>query len=103
MCKLEPMGDRVAVLVTPAHEATPGGIVLPQQAQEKTNTGKVVAVGQMVRRRGSRLVIPTGLAVGDTVAFTHYTGTDLEVDGVTYKILRTGDVLARLSKGANNA
>jgi chaperonin GroES len=94
---LKPLDDRVVVEPTEAEEKTAGGILLPDTAKQKPQQGKVVAVGPgKLGEDGNRL--PLALKVGDTVLFGKYSGSDVEVSGKEFKILRESDVLAKLSK-----
>jgi chaperonin GroES len=78
-----------------AEETTAGGIVLPDSAQEKPQRGKVVAVGPgRLLESGERSAV--SVVVGDEVLFGKYGGTDIEVDGNEIKILREGDILAKI-------
>ncbi len=92
---LRPLDDRVVVEPLEAEERTAGGIVLPDTAKEKPQRGKVISVGPGKLldsgQRGSLSV-----AVGDEVIFGKYSGTDIEVDGRDIKILREGDILAKV-------
>ena len=93
--KLRPLSDRVIVKQSEAEEKTKSGIVLPDTAKEKPTKGKVVAVGPgKLSDKGKRMEI--GLRAGDTVYYGKYSGTDVEVDGDKYVILRETDVLGVL-------
>ena len=93
--KLRPLSDRVIVRQSDAEEKTASGIVLPDTAKEKPTTGKVIAVGPgKLDDKGKRLEI--GLKTGDVVYYGKYSGTDVEVDGTKYVILRETDVLGVL-------
>ncbi len=93
--RLNPLDDRVVVQPLEAEEVTAGGIVLPDSAKEKPQRGKVVAVGPgRLLDSGERS--PIGLVSGDEVLFGKYGGTEVEVDGQEYKILRESDVLAKI-------
>jgi len=93
--KLRPLDDRVVVESSEAEEMTAGGIVLPDAAQEKPQRGTVVATGPGrlldSGNRGDLSVI-----VGDEVIYGKYGGSDVEVDGDDYKILRESDILAKV-------
>ncbi len=94
---LKPLDDRVVVEPTEAEDKTAGGILLPDTAKQKPQQGKVVAVGPgKLGEDGNRL--PLALKVGDTVLFGKYSGSDVEVSGKEFKILRESDILAKLSK-----
>lgn len=90
--KLKPLNDRVVVEPSAAEEKTAGGIVLPEAAKEKPLMGKVVAVGPgQMNDAGDR--VEMDVKVGDTVIFGRYGGSDVEVDGVEYKVMRESDIL----------
>jgi len=94
---LKPLSDRVIVKAITAEETTRGGIVLPDTAKEKPQEGEVVAVGPgKLTDKGER----PALAVdkGDEVIYGRYSGSDIEVDGREIKILREGDILAKVVK-----
>lgn len=92
---LRPLDDRVVVQPSEAEEVTAGGIVLPDAAQEKPQRGKVVAVGAgKLLDSGNRGEL--SVAIGDVVIYGKYGGSDVEVDGTEYKILRESDILAKV-------
>ena len=92
---LRPLDDRVVVKPLDAEEMTAGGIVLPDAAQEKPQRGKVVAVGAgKLLDSGNRGEL--AVTIGDEVIFGKYGGSDIEVDGDEYKILRESDILAKV-------
>ena len=94
---LKPLDDRLVVSVSEATEKTAGGILLPDTAKQKPQQGTVVAVGPgRMLDNGTRA--PLAVKVGDTVLFGKYSGSDVEVNGVEYKILRESDVLGKLAK-----
>ena len=93
--KLRPLQDRVIVKQHDAEEKTKSGIVLPDTAKEKPTKGKVIAVGPgKLDDKGK----PMELSVrkGDTVFYGKYSGTDIEVDGEKFVILRETDLLGVL-------
>jgi len=93
--QLNPLDDRVVVQPVEAEEVTAGGIVLPDSAKEKPQRGKVVAVGPgRLLESGERCAI--AVAKGDEVLYGKYGGTDIEVEGTEYKILRESDILAKV-------
>lgn len=94
---LKPLDDRVVVEPTNAEEKTAGGIVLPDAAQEKSQRGKVLAVGPGRALDGGKRC-PVSVQVGDEVLFGKYGGTDIEVEGKDVKILRESDILAKIAK-----
>jgi chaperonin GroES len=93
--RLRPLDDRVVVEPQEAEERTAGGIVLPDTAKEKPQRGKVVSVGPgKLLDSGKRGELSVG--VGDVVIYGKYSGTEIEVSGKEVKILREGDILAKV-------
>ena len=93
---LRPLDDRVVVSPLEAEEVTAGGIVLPDAAREKPQRGKVVAVGAgKLRDSGNRGEL--SVAVGDEVIYGKYGGSEVEIDGDEFKILRESDILAKVT------
>ena len=92
---IRPLDDRVVIQPLEAEERTAGGIVLPDAAREKPQRGLVKAVGPgLLLETGE----PAGVSVvvGDEVLFGKFGGTDIEVDGAELKIMREGEVLAKV-------
>lgn len=85
---IKPLADRVLVVPAPAEEKTIGGIIIPDTAKEKPLKGEVVAVGNGTKDED--MVVK----VGDTVLYGKYAGTELELDGNKYLIMRQSDILA---------
>ena len=85
---IKPLADRVLVIPAPAEERTIGGIIIPDTAKEKPLKGEVVAVGNGTKDED--MVVK----VGDTVLYGKYAGTELELDGAKYLIMRQSDILA---------
>ena len=93
--KLRPLQDRVIVKQTEAEEKTKSGIFLPDAAKEKPTRGKVISVGPgRLDDKGKAMEIP--VRVGDTVYYGKYSGTEVEVDGQKFVILRETDLLGVL-------
>ena len=93
--KLRPLADRVIVKQTEAEDKTKSGIFLPDAAKEKPTKGKVIAVGPgKFDDNGTRMEV--GVRAGDTVYYGKYSGTDVEVDGEKFVILRESDILGVL-------
>ena len=94
---LRPLDDRVVVKPAESEEKTSGGIVLPDNAKEKQQRGTVVAVGPgRLLDSGQRAAL--AVAIGDEVLFGKYGGNDIKVEGDDLKILREGDLLAKVEK-----
>lgn len=93
--KLKPLQDRVIVKQTEAETKTASGIYLPESAKEKPTQGKVVAVGSGKADDNGK-VHPVNVKVGDVVYYGKYSGTDVEVEGEKFVILRESDILGIL-------
>lgn len=89
---IKPLADRVVIKSVEAEETTKSGIILTASAQEKPQVAEVVAVGPGGIVDGKEVKMT--LKVGDKVLTGKYTGTDVKVDGVEYKIVRQDDILA---------
>ena len=92
--KFQPLGDRVVVEREEAKGTTAGGIVLPDNAKDKPQKGKVVAVGDgKVTKDGKRK--PLQVKIGDHVLFTSYAGEEFKINGDQKVLLmREEDILA---------
>ena len=90
--KLKPLDDRLVVLPDQAEEKTKSGIYLPEAAKEKPQTGTVVAAGPgKTNDAGDRVTL--AVSVGDTVLYGKYSGTEVDVEGTTYMIMRESELL----------
>jgi chaperonin GroES len=89
---VRPLRDRLLVTRIIEEEQRVGGIIIPDNAREKPQQGKVVAVGRgRLTDKGD--LIPLDIQTGDVVLFGKYAGTDIKLDGIDYLILREEDVL----------
>lgn len=86
--KIKPLADRVLVNPTPAEEVTMAGIIIPDSAKEKPLKGTVLATGEGTKDES--MVVKEG----DTVLYGKYAGTEIEIDGNKYLIMRQSDILA---------
>ncbi|QEL16063.1 co-chaperone GroES [Limnoglobus roseus] len=94
---LRPLDDRIVVEPQEAEQKTAGGILLPDNAQQKPQSGKVIAAGPgKLSENGQRLAM--SVKVGDTVLYGKYSGSDVEVAGKEIKILRESELLAKVTK-----
>ena len=94
---LKPLDDRVVLEPLEAEDKTTGGILLPDTAKQKPQQGKVVAVGPgKLSDKGSRVTL--AVKVGDLVLFGKYSGSDVEVNGKEYKIVRESEILGKVTK-----
>lgn len=90
---IKPLEDRIVIKQVEAEQTTASGLVIPDSAKEKPQEGEVVAVGPgRVSDSGTR--IPLDVAVGDTVIYSKFGGTEVRVAGEDYLVLSTRDILA---------
>ena len=85
---IKPLADRVLVEPIEAETKTASGIIIPDNAKEKPQKGKVMAVGKGTKEN------PMTVKVGDSVLYGKYSGTELKLDGKDYLIMRESDILA---------
>ena len=85
--KVKPLGDRVLVKLQYAEEKTAGGIIIPDTAQEKTQQGVVVAVGDDESVK---------VKVKDKIMYDKYAGTTVKVNGEEQLILKMSDIIAKV-------
>lgn len=84
--KVKPLGDRILIKIEEAETKTASGIFIPQSAQEKTQTGVVVAIGDDTDA--------ISVKTGDKVMYDKYAGTSVKIDGADHLIVNIGDVIA---------
>ncbi|GHT88037.1 10 kDa chaperonin [Bacteroidia bacterium] len=87
---IKPLADRVLVKPAAAEEKTVGGIIIPDSAKEKPLKGEVIAVGNGTKDE------PMVLKAGDEVLYGKYAGTEIELEGEQFLIMRQSDVLATI-------
>ena len=96
--ELRPLYDRIVVKRVEEKEQLKGGIIIPDSAKEKPQSGEVVAVG-----KGKRLedgtVFPLDLKAGNKILFAKYSGSEVKIDGVEYLIMREDEVLGVVDEG----
>lgn len=81
--KFKPLDDRILVEPDPADDKTAAGIIIPDGAKQKPNMGTIRAIG----------TVPIDVVVGDKVLYGKYSGTEVNIDGVDYLLMRQSDVL----------
>jgi len=90
--KLVPLVDKIVLRQLEAEETTKSGIVLPGQAKEKPQEAEVIAVGPGGGIDGKEVTMQ--VKVGDKVIYSKYAGTNVELDGEEYIVVKQGDILA---------
>ena len=92
---IRPTDDRVLIKALEAEEKTAGGILLPDNAKEKPQRGKVVATGPgKLLDSGERA--PLTVKVGMTVIYGKYAGTEVKLESEEHTIMRESEILAIL-------
>jgi chaperonin GroES len=84
--KVKPLLDRVLVKIEESETKSQGGIIIPQTAQEKTQTGVVVAVGD------DKDAIK--VKAGQRVMYDKYAGTQVKIEGKDHLVLKMADIIA---------
>ena len=82
----KPLADRVLVEPATAEEKTTSGIIIPDTAKEKPQKGKIIAVGNGTKE--NKITVK----VGDQVLYGKYSGTELNINGVDYLIMKESDI-----------
>ncbi len=90
--KLTPLGDRVVLKQLAAEETTKSGIVIPGQSKEKPQQAEVIAVGPGGTIDGKEVAM--NVSVGQTVIYSKYAGTTVELDDEEFIIVKQDDILA---------
>ena len=95
--KIKPLSDRVVVIRSEEKEKSAGGIIIPDTAKEKPQKGSVAAVGPGKWDENGKRIQPD-VKKGDHILFGRYAGSEVNIDGVEYLILRTDDILGVIEK-----
>jgi chaperonin GroES len=93
--KFRPLGDRVVVRRVAEDQKTPGGIIIPDTAQEKPQEGEVISVGPGALDENGKRVVPE-VRAGDFVLFGKWSGTEVKVDGEELLIMKESDIMGVL-------
>ena len=89
--KFTPLQDRILVKRIESETKSAGGIIIPDNAQEKPTQAEVIAVGNGKRLPSGELYTPD-VKVGDKVVFSTYAGSSLKIDGDELLILKEDDI-----------
>jgi len=82
---VRPVGERLLLSPVEMESQTSGGIYIPDTAKEKTQQGKVLAVGTLDK---------ISVEVGATVLYDKYSGTEVRVGSDTFLVVKEKDILA---------
>jgi chaperonin GroES len=93
--KFRPLHDRVVVRRIDEDQKTAGGIIIPDTAAEKPQTGEVLAAGPGARDEDGK-VQPLDVKKGDKVLFGKWSGTEVKIDGDDLLIMKESDIMGVL-------
>ena len=93
--KFRPLGDRVVVRRLAEYQKSPGGIIIPDTAQEKPQEGEIVAVGPGTFDDKGKRIIPE-VKPGEFVLFGKWSGNEVKIDGQELLIMKESDLLGVL-------
>jgi chaperonin GroES len=100
--KLQPLSDRILVRRIESEEKTAGGLIIPATARERPQVGEVVAIGEGKRLEGGTQQ-PLDVKAGDRVLFGKYSGSEINIEGEEFLIMREDEILAVLSSGTRDS
>ena len=96
--KFRPLGDRVVVRRVTEEEKTPGGIIIPDTAQEKPQEGEIIAVGPgALDDSGKR--VPSEVKEGQRILFGKWSGTEVKIGGEELLIMKESDIMGVIQGG----
>ena len=95
--KFRPLGDRVVVRRVKEDQKTPGGVIIPDTAQEKPQDGEIISVGPGALDGNGKRVAPE-VKAGDFVLFGKWTGTEVKIDGQELLIMKESDLMGVLER-----
>jgi chaperonin GroES len=91
--KFRPLHDRVLVRRVGEEDKSPGGIIIPDTAQEKPNTGEIMSVGTGARDENGK-VVPLAVKAKDKILFGKWSGTEVRLEGEDLIIMKESDIMA---------
>ena len=92
-----PIEDRLLIESAVGESVSPGGIFLPDSAKETPTRGTIIAAGPgRLGKDGKRMDLP--VAAGDEVIYGKYAGSNVEIDGTEFKVLRADEILAKIER-----
>jgi len=93
--KFRPLGDRVVVRRVAEDQKTPGGIIIPDSAQEKPQEGEVIAAGPGAHDDNGKRIAPE-VKAGDFVLFGKWSGSEVKIEGEELLIMKESDIMGVL-------
>ena len=98
----KPLHDRVLVRRVESDEKTPGGIIIPDTAQEKPMEGEVLEVGSGARDESGKLV-PLDVKKGDKILFGKWSGTEVKMNSEEYLIMKESDIMGIITSSKSTS
>ena len=96
MMSVKPLHDRIIVKRLEQEAKTTGGIIIPDTVKEKPLKGEVVATGKgRVNDEGK--ILPLDVKKGDKILFGKYAGTEFQLEGDEYLMMREEDIYGVLN------
>jgi chaperonin GroES len=92
---IQPLADRILIEPLEAEVKTAGGIFIPDNAKEKPQKGKIVAMGPGKKTEKGDLIAPE-VSIGDIVLYGKYAGTEVTYSDKTYLMVKENDILAKI-------
>jgi len=90
---IKPLGNRVLAQRLQQEDTAKGGIILPDSAKKKQDIARVVAVGTGMKDKEGK-VRPVPVQVGEKILLDKYAGQEVELDGETFLIVKSDDIIA---------
>ena len=97
LMKFRPLHDRVVIRRAEGDIKSKGGIIIPDNAQDKPQEGEAIAVGPGPRDESGQL-IPLDVKAGDLILFGKWSGTEVRIDGEDFLIMKEADILGIVEK-----
>jgi len=99
---VRPLHDRVLIKRIEVMETMKGGIIIPDNAKEKSQEGEVISVGTgKTLENGS--IAPLEVKEGDRILFGKYSGTEIKLQEQEYLILREDEIIGILTQAGKAA
>lgn len=95
--KFRPLHDRVVIRRAEGDTKSKGGIIIPDNANEKPQEGEVIAVGSGARDESGALIVPD-VKIGDFILFGKWSGTEVKIDGEDLLIMKEADIMGIIEK-----
>ena len=93
--KFRPLHDRVVVRRIEEDQKTAGGIIIPDTAAEKPQTGEIISVGPGARDDSGKIEA-LDVKSGDKVLFGKWSGTEVKINNEDLLIMKESDIMGVL-------